>query len=131
MTDAAPAQIGHNQPPKAKTLYPATSCPECSVRFRPTHHRQHFCTPAHKTAYNNRLLGEGQRIVGMAKAWRAGRSIKDPDLRQAAKEAFSQMCRELDELNAQDKKAGRLPALRLFYRRMRAGLLDFQGCLSR
>lgn len=131
MTNETPAPIGHNRPPKPAKVFFHAVCPECSTRFGATHHAQAFCTPAHKTAYNNRILGEGQRIVGMAKAWRAGRSVQDPVLRQAAKEAFSLMCRELDALNATDKAAGRVPALKVFWRRLKTGMLDFQGAINR
>ncbi|CAB4198829.1 hypothetical protein UFOVP1324_56 [uncultured Caudovirales phage] len=131
MTDTAIAEIGHNHPPRAKTRYPATTCPECSGRFRPEHHRQHFCTPEHKRAYSQRLLGEGQRIVGLAKAWRMSRNGHAPELKAAGREAFSMMCRELDALNARDKEAGRMSALRVFYRRVKNGLMDFQGAVNR
>lgn len=106
------------------------TCPECGLRFERKHHRAQFCTPAHSKAYNNRQLAEGQRIVAMAKAWRMARSIKDPELKQAGKEAFGMLCRELDALIAEDAKAGRVQALKVFRRRQLAGLLDHQGPLN-
>lgn len=105
-------------------------CPECGSRFERKHHRAQFCTPAHSRTYNNRQLAEGQRIVALAKAWRAGRSVKDPGLKQAAKDAFGQLCRELDILNRQDAEAGRVAALRVYRRRQAAGLLEFQGPMA-
>lgn len=107
------------------------TCPECGVQFAVTHHRAQFCSPAHSKAYNNRQLAEGQRIVAIAKAWRAGRDAKDPHMKQAAKDAFGQLCRELDALNAGDRAAGRMPALKVYRRRQLAGLLDYQGPLAR
>lgn len=112
-------------------------CPECGSRFEAKHHRAQFCSPAHTKAYNNRQLAEGQRIVAIAKAWRMGKDIyrnKSPEsagLRQAAKDAFSQLCSELDMLNAGDREAGRVPALKVYRRRQIAGLLDYQGPLAR
>jgi len=120
----APAKIGHNNPPKPAKTYPALVCPECGERFTPTHHRAVFCSPAHAKAHNNRALAEGQRIVGLAKAWRAGRSTSDPKLKAAAKEAFGQLCRELDLLSSVDKAAGRMHPTELFRRRSIWGLLD-------
>lgn len=107
------------------------TCPECGLQFAVKHHRAQFCTPAHSRAYNNRQLAEGQRIVALAKAWRAGRNTADPALKQAAKEAFGQLCRELDALNQGDAEAGRVPALKVYRRRQLAGLLDYQGPLAR
>lgn len=109
---------------------PTLTCPECGSRFLQKHHRAQFCTPAHAKLYGNRQLAEGQRIVALAKAWRMGRSIRDEGLRSAAKEAFGQLCRELDALNRMDADAGRMPALKVYKRRKAAGLLDYQGALS-
>lgn len=100
------------------------TCPECGVRFEQKHHRAQFCSPAHAKAYNNRNIAEGQRIVALAKAWRMSRSVSDPALKAAGKEAFSQLCAELDMLNAGDKEAGRMPALKVYRRRSIAGLLE-------
>lgn len=105
-------------------------CPECSARFERKHHRAQFCTPAHGKAYNNRQLAEGQRIVALAKAWRSARSVSDPALKLAGKEAFAMLCRELDALNRGDTEAKRVPALKVFKRRQAAGLLDHQGAVN-
>lgn len=106
------------------------TCPECGQKFVAKHHRAQFCTPAHSRAYNNRQLAEGQRIVAMAKAWHMARSTSDPALKAAGKDAFSQLCRELDALNQADAAAGRMPALKVFRRRQAAGLLDHQGAVN-
>ena len=107
------------------------TCPECSAKFEQKHHRQQFCTQEHSKAYGNRNIAEGQRIVALAKAWRMARSTKDPALKQAGKDAFIQLCRELDALNAGDKDAGRMPALKVYRRRQIAGTLGHQGPLAR
>lgn len=106
------------------------TCPECGLRFERKHHRAEFCTPAHSRAYNNRHTGEGQRIVGLAKAWRMGRNTSDPELKAASKEAFTQLCRELDVLIQNDAAQGRMSALKVYRRRKNLGLLDYQGPLS-
>jgi hypothetical protein len=107
------------------------TCPECAQRFTATTARKLYCTPACSKAYNNRHIAEGQRIIGLAKAWRAGRSIKDPALRQAAKDAFSQLCRELDALVSDDTAAGRMHPTKVYARREARGLLDHQGVINR
>jgi hypothetical protein len=107
------------------------TCPECSAKFERKHHRAQFCSPAHSKDYSNRQLAEGQRIVALAKAWRAGRNTSNPELKQASKDAFAMMCRELDALNKADTEARRVPALKVFFRRFKAGLLDYQGALNR
>jgi hypothetical protein len=104
--------------------YPRLACPECGEAFRPAHHRQQFCSPEHAKVFNNRQLARGQKLVGLALAWRQARSTKDPDLKEAGKAAFMQLCRLLDAYAAEDVKAGRLNAVRLFRRRVAAGLLD-------
>jgi len=62
--------------------------------------------------------------MGLAKAWRAGRSIADPELKAAAKEAFIMLCRALDESNTQDRLAGRIHPTRMYLKRKNAGLLE-------
>lgn len=106
------------------------TCPECGSRFEKKHHRAQYCSPAHSKAYNNRHIAEGQRIVALAKAWRATRNTSDASLKQAGKEAFAMLCRELDALNRADHDAGRVPALKVFKRRQAAGLLDHQGAVN-
>lgn len=104
--------------------YPRLACPECGETFRPTHHKQQFCTPAHKKAHGNRQLARGQKVLGLAPAWRQARSTKDPELKAAGKAAFTQLCRQLDAYGSEDVAAGRLNAVRLYRRRVAAGLLD-------
>jgi hypothetical protein len=52
-------------------------------------------------------------------------------LRQAAKDAFSQLCRELDALVSDDTAAGRMHPTKVYARREARGLLDHQGVINR
>lgn len=107
------------------------TCPECGNRFPQTHHRQQFCIAAHGRAYNARVMSEGISVMGLAKAWRAARSQSDPALREAGKEAFILLCRQLDASNSADRDAGRLHPTRMYLRRQAAGLMDHAGALAR
>lgn len=100
------------------------ACPECGQRFERKHHRAQFCSPQHAKLYNNRQLARGQSIVGLAQAWRGARSSRDAGVREAAKMAFAQLCRELDTFNAEDRGGGRVSATQVYRRRVAAGLLD-------
>lgn len=106
------------------STYPLLTCPECGEAFSPTHHRQQFCTQTHSKTFNNRQLTRGQKVTGLALAWRQSRSTKDPELKAAGKAAFTQLCRLLDRYGSEDVQAGRLNAVRLYRRREAAGLLD-------
>jgi hypothetical protein len=98
------------------------TCPECGQSFAQVHHRQSFCTPAHKVAFNNRLTGRS--VAQLAQAWRAARSSKDPAMRQAGNMAFKMLCQKTDMFNEEDRNAGRLHPTRVFMQRERDGLLD-------
>lgn len=100
------------------------TCPECGARFAQAHHRQMFCTPAHKSAFGNRQTGRAA-VVQLGQVWRAARGSKDPAVREAGKLAFALMCRSLDSFNTEDRLAGRMNAVALFIRRQAAGLLNF------
>ena len=102
---------------------PSSTCPECGARFRPAQIRQLFCAPACKKAHANRQLGRA-RVVALAQAWRAGRHASDPKDKEAASEAFGELCRALDAINAEDRAAGRLGPIRLYRRRKAVGLFD-------
>lgn len=99
-------------------------CPECGADVFSAHPRQQFCTPKHSKDYSNRQLKRGQRLASLAQAWRLSRGRKDDESRSSASFAFAQFCRLLDQFNAEDREAGRVDALRVFQRRMAAGLLD-------
>ena len=99
------ASIGHNQPPadkpaKRRRTTPCT-CGECGVRFQATRVDAQFCSPAHKTAFHNRMKGRSAAIA-YAMAWRGGRGGND-----VAKVAYGELCRLLDRYNAEDRAAGR------------------------
>lgn len=119
-TPAATAPEHHAdavEAPAKRRSYPAMACPECCIRFAPTHHRQHFCTPQHSRAYNARQLGRGQAIVTLAQGWRGARGVKNPQTKEAARYSFTEFCRLLDQFNTEDREAGRLPAVQVTARR--------------
>lgn len=100
---------GEQTAPKART-YGRATCPECGERFTRSHHRQGFCTPAHKQAFHARTQARGQTITTLVQAWRAARSTRDPLAKKAGKVAFSDLCALADRWNAEDRAAGRVPA---------------------
>lgn len=102
---------------------PVITCPECGGRFPQGHHRQLFCIPAHGRTYNKRVESESMAVMGLAKAWRAARSAPAGPLREAGKEAFILLCRQIDASNTADLKAGRMNPTRLFAIRRNMGLL--------
>ncbi len=100
---------------------PLRACPECGVRFPVTDQRRLFCSQAHKRTWNNRQLSRAQPLMILLQAWRQGRHRKaDP----TAKQAFTDLCLAVDKANAEDRLAGRPPAIRLLenrYRRLGLG----------
>lgn len=90
----------------------AHPCPECGTEVRriPGQRggKKHFCSEACKTAFQSRAAKEGRAIIAIAKAWRMARSR--PNDKDIGKDAFAELCRVLDDFNAQDRKAGRAPA---------------------
>ena len=90
-------------------------CPECGTAFGAGHVRQIFCSPAHNTAFHNR---EKTRFtaISYAMAWRRQRGSGD-----VAKFAMAEMCRLLDQFNAEDLAAGRPGAVPYIERRMKLG----------
>ncbi len=90
----------------------AHNCPECQseVRREPGQRggKKHFCSNDCKTAFQARAAKEGRAIIAIAKAWRMSRS--SPKNKDIGKEAFAQLCRMLDDFNAEDRKGGRAPA---------------------
>ncbi|MFN3585776.1 hypothetical protein [Phenylobacterium sp.] len=97
-------------------------CPECGVAFAPSHHRQLFCTPAHKAAYNNRQVSRGFTPFFLAQVWQAARARRDPESREVAREAFALLCRAARDANADDREAGRADPVRVFLQRRAAGV---------
>lgn len=98
--------------PASRPALKARSCAECGETFIPNSYQQQFCSPAHKTAFQNRAAVEGRAILALAKAWRAGRNVKgsgeDAEKRKAvASRALSEMCAILDSFMADDAAAGR------------------------
>lgn len=80
-------------------------CPECGgpvVRTSVRGPAPTFCSPAHKKAFGNRKLVEGQAVIGLLKAWRIDRGSGP-----IAQAALAQLCAVVDGFNAADKEAGR------------------------
>ena len=97
---------------------PLASCPYCPARFTPTHHRQFYCTPAHKKAMDRLQQVRGQRIAVLVQAWRTGRHRRPGTAdRATANDALSQLATLADQWNAEDKAAGRPGAIKLLQRR--------------
>ncbi len=66
-------------------------------------------------------------MVPLAMTWRGTRSNKDPQAKQAGKDAFSQLATLADRYNEEDRTAGRPPAFKTFLRRQTLG----QGTMQR
>lgn len=98
-------------------------CPECGEAFEPAHHRQLFCTPAHKEAHKNRNKGRAA-VIAYAQQWRAGRNSKDPARKAVSAAAFNRLCRMIDAMNAEDRKAGRADPIALMQARAAANVID-------
>lgn len=99
-------------PRTPKPPLPARSCADCGTEFTPTRQQQQFCCSAHQTAFQNRAAVEGRAIIALAKAWRAGRSVKGKTaehdaLRATSSQAFSQLCTIVDGFATEDRLAGR------------------------
>lgn len=104
----------------AKT--PRRACSECGKVFPlvPTKGGapQRYCSPEHKRAWENRQLSRGQGLVILAQAWQEARH------RKSAKGfrgwVLNEMCAVINRYSAEDKAAGRLPALDILKDRQRA-----------
>lgn len=87
-------------------------CPNCSVTF-PKGGRgmgKTFCTPACRTAFNNRAKSEGAVIVALAKCWTLNRHAK-PGTREAelCRKSRSELTEILRMMLEADQDAGRPP----------------------
>lgn len=105
-------------------------CPECGIEFVATHQRQSFCCVAHKGKFHDRTKSRGQLLVTLGQAWRGGRDLgrsKTPNADrladiEARDWAFQELCKLLDEFNAEDREAGRPGAVRVIRRQRAMGL---------
>ena len=82
-------------------------CPECSATFTPSNGRARFCCSTHKEAFHTRNANRGKVMVGLVQTWRAGKHGAGSDV---ARYAMAELCALADIWNADDRKAGRLPA---------------------
>lgn len=80
-------------------------CPECggaAVRRSAKGPMPTFCGPECKRAHANRHIVEGRAVIAFLKAWRIDRASGE-----IAKGSFAQVCKIVDQFNAQDLAAGR------------------------
>jgi ribosomal protein S27AE len=97
-------------------------CPECGETFTTHTHDRMFCSDAHKAAFHNRSSKVGRSAIPLALAWREGRNVKgkSPEARAkraSAARAFSELCRILDAVAAEQREAGSMAQLDYLRRR--------------
>lgn len=61
-----------------------------------------FCTPECKKDHANRHIVEGRAVIAFLKAWRIDRAQGE-----IATRSFEQVCKIVDQFNAEDREAGR------------------------
>ena len=108
-----------SRPPAPYSTYQAVtrSCPECGRDFETKSRTKLFCSNAHKLTFHNRCAARGKVIIPLAMAWRGGRGAGD-----TAKRAFMKMNSKLDEWNAEDRQAKRMPMIEF----VEKGFANFQ-----
>jgi endogenous inhibitor of DNA gyrase (YacG/DUF329 family) len=97
-------------------------CPNCggpAVRRSPRGPMPPFCSDACKRDHGNRGMSEGRAAIAFLKSWRADRCNGE-----IAKASFAQLCRIVDQFNAQDFAAHR-PRPDLYAAKMLATGTDF------
>lgn len=106
MTTDKPEVTPTPSPPAPYTNYTPVkrTCAECSIEFETKSRIRLFCSKAHKLKFHNRNAARGKVLTPLAMAWRGKRGSGD-----TAKIAFRQMNQRLDEWNADDIKAKRMP----------------------
>lgn len=82
------------------------TCAECGTEFETKSRTKLFCSSAHKLAVHNRNAARGKVLVPLAMAWEGGGGGSNRS--ETAKRAFRLFTAKLAELNAEDKKAGRM-----------------------
>lgn len=78
-------------------------CPECAA---PVTGKAKYCSPAHKQAFNNRLLKMGKELTPLLLGWRAGRGSGP-----IPKAAFAAMIQLADKFNSELREDGCPPML--------------------
>lgn len=121
MADLAGIALGDRITPMPRLT---RTCPECGEVFVTEHPRKLFCKAACSKAYANRELVRGQSMVGLAKAWRAGRGRGKAADREAARVAGVELMRMIRRFIDEDKAQGRGDPVELFRARSVRGLLD-------
>ena len=91
------------------------TCPECGREFAPYRGGvQQFCTLKaqgvdHARPYYDRQSARFKTQGALFQTWRAGKDAKTPEAKARATFAFREMCKALDQWNAEDRAAGRHP----------------------
>lgn len=98
----------------AKRMY--RKCPECGEMF-PYSGKKVFCTTEHRVEWNNRMLSRGGALVPYAMAWRQSRNRKGK--KEFARYVLNEFCLALDRYSAEDREAGRPPAIEVLESRFR------------
>lgn len=80
---------------------PAKRCPNCGSAIVGT---RLYCPGPCRLAFHNRMSKRGRVALPIALGWRAGRGVN-----KTSKAAFTELCRYLDQCNAEDKAANRPP----------------------
>lgn len=111
-TTDAPAETGTKRTQK---LSYSRKCQECAAVFKAWHSDAHFCSAKHRTAFHNRAAKRGKVMVPIVLAWRGKRGSGT-----TAKYAFEQMAKLADQMNAEDRAAGRPPMYAPVERKRRA-----------
>jgi endogenous inhibitor of DNA gyrase (YacG/DUF329 family) len=91
--------------PTARERANERTCPNCGgevVRRSPRGPMPTFCSPECKTQHSNRHIVEGRAVIALLKAWRIDRGTGE-----IAQMAFAEVCRIVDQFNAQDREANR------------------------
>ena len=109
------------------------SCAECGASFTKARAWSAFCSPACRTASNDRDRVQGRALVKLGKAMRLARNVKGSspeavELRAVGAWAFNEMCALLDDYAREDVKAGRPSAL-LYAAQVRAS--EYRPSLDR
>ncbi len=93
--------------PRQRVAYPPRHCPECMEAFKPQDQRQLFCTPAHRTAWNNRATVRGRVLTPYVLAARVTRDGTRGN-REAGKHAAQVRHRLIQGYVEEDRAAGRM-----------------------
>lgn len=98
-------------------------CAECGGEFRARQYNQLFCTPRHRTAFNNRWLARGFALAPLYAAARATRGGSRGD-RVTGRLARADAERLVQRWKEEDAAAGRMSAIDYAAVRYRFGMVE-------